>query len=195
MPDFSNYSGDLIRAGTIAAVVMRVIFGDGVDGVLTPTKNGDAQLLKAEFTILEGEFAKRKLFASWLVMGSTDGQKSMAERYLAMLKRIIASAKYLDPNDKSPETIAKYKMEYRDFDGLRFLAEIGVEAGKDGFEAKNVITRVITRDSPQWGGRPPFDQNPPDSISGGPTGGRPSGGASGGGAPPAAPIGKPSWAG
>ena len=42
-----------------------------------------------------------------------------------MLKRIIASAKYLDLNDKSPETLAKYKMEFRDFDGLRFLAEIG----------------------------------------------------------------------
>jgi hypothetical protein len=188
MPDFSGYNGDLIRAGTIAAVQMRIVYGDGADGVLTRTKSGDAEALKAELTVLEGEWAKRKIFAFWIVMGTTDGQKSMAERYLALLKRIIASAKYLDLNDKSPDTLVKYKMDFRDFDGLRFLAEIGIEAGKDGFDDKNVITRVITRDMPQWGNRPPFDQDPPDPMSGGSTGRTPPGGA------PPAPITKPSWA-
>jgi hypothetical protein len=171
--------------------MMRIIFGDGTDGVLSPTRAGDAEALKGELTVLEGEYAKRNLSAFWLVIGSTDGQKSMAKRNLVLLKRIIASAKYLDLNDKSPDTLAKYKMEFRDFDGLRFLAEIGIEAGKNGFEDKNIITRAITRDSPQWGGRPPFEQNPPDPTSGGPTGGKPPGG---GGGVPAAPTGKPSWA-
>jgi hypothetical protein len=188
MPDFSGYNGDLIRAGTIAAVIMKVVYGGGTDGVLTPTKAGDAEMLKAEFTVLEGEFAKRKIFASWIVKGTTDGQKSMAERYNAMCKRIIASAKFLDPNDRTPETLTKYRIEYRDFDGLKFLAEIGIEPGRDGFEDKNVITRVIAKDSPLWGNRPPFDQNPPDPTSGGPTNGTPSGGA------PPASISKPSWA-
>jgi hypothetical protein len=104
MPDFSGYNGDLIRPGVIATAVMKVIFGDGTDGVLTRTRAGDAEMLKAEFTLLEGEFAKRKAFANWIVIGTTDGQKSIAERHLATLKRIIASAFFLDATDRSPES-------------------------------------------------------------------------------------------
>jgi hypothetical protein len=189
MPDFSGYQGDLIRAGTIAAVQMRITFGNGTDNVLTPTKTGDAEMLKAEHTLLEGKFAKRKVFTNWIVVGTTDGQKSIAERYLAMCKRIIASAHFINPSDRSPETLAKFKMEWRDFDGLRFLAEIGIEAGKDSFEDKNIITRVITPDLPQWGGRPPFQQDPPSG--GAPT--APTGGGASA-APAAAPIEKPKWA-
>jgi hypothetical protein len=187
--DFSGYN-DLIRAGTIAAVQMRIQYGDGTDGVLTRTKAGDAEVLKAELTVLEGEFARKKFLVFWLVVGSNDGQKSMAEHYLAMLKRIIASAKYLDLNDRSPETLSKYKMEYRDFDGLRFLAEIGIEAGKDGYEGKNVIARVFTRDMPQWGNRPPFEQVVPDSST---TGAAQTSKVSSGASAPA-PITKAGWA-
>jgi hypothetical protein len=195
--DFSNYSGDLIRAGTIVTVQMRVVFGDATDGALTFTKDRSAEMLKAEFTVLEGEYAKRKskIFANWIVTGTTDGQKSIAERYNGMLKRIIASAKHLDLSDRSPETLAKYQMNWRDFDGLRFLAEVGVEPGKDGYEDKNVIARVITKDSPAWGGRPPIDQIAPDWQTA-PTGSTqaPQASASSATAPAAAPIPKPKWA-
>jgi hypothetical protein len=171
---------------------MRIAFGDGTDGVLTPTKDRSAEMLKAEFTILEGEFVKRKLFANWIVIGSTDGQKSIAERYLATLKRIIASAKFLDPNDRSPETLAKYKMEFRDFDGLRLLAEIGVEPGKDGFGDKNILARVITKDMPAWGGRTPIEQIAPDWQAGSRGGAQAT--APSAAAAAAAPIPKPPWA-
>jgi hypothetical protein len=185
MPDFSDFNGDLIRAGTIATVQIRVVFGDGTDGVLTPTKDRSAEMLKMEHTLLDTEYLKRKVFTNWIVVGTTDGQKSIAERYNAMLKRIIASAKFLDLSDRSPETLAKYKMNYRDFDNLCFLAEIGIEPGKDGYEDKNTIARVITKDMPQWNGRPPIEQ----IATGGSTGG--------GRAPPAssAPaVVKPAWA-
>ena len=38
--DFSTYD-DLIRAGTIAVVQLRIQYGEGTDGVLTRTKAGD----------------------------------------------------------------------------------------------------------------------------------------------------------
>jgi hypothetical protein len=184
--DFSGYvNGDLIPAKTIALVQTSINFGDATDGVLTRTKAGDAEMFKAEFTVAEGPFAKRKVFGNLIVIGSTDGQKQMAERNLGLLKGILASARYVDPNDQSPEARAKLTAEWRDFDGLRFLAEIGVERGKDGFEDKNVIARAISKDMPQWGGRPPIEQ----IASGGSTGG--------GGVPPASPatpIVKPPWA-
>jgi hypothetical protein len=178
--DFSAYDGGLMRSGTVTSMRIRLLYGDGTDNVLTRTKNGDAEMLKFECIVLEGEYAKRKLFCNWIVNGTTEGQKSIAERYNNNLKRIIASYKYLDINDRSPETIAKYKVEYRDFDGMTFLAEIGIEPGKEGYDDKNIIQRVVTKDMPQWNGRPPFPQ---DQGGGSPT--PPS--------PPAPPI-KPSWA-
>ena len=116
--DFSGYvNSDLIPRGTIALVQMNVTSGDGTDGVLTRTKNGDGELLKTEFTVLEGEYAKRKVFANWIVVGTKDRQKLMADRYRGLCKSILASAKYVDPNDPSSEARAKLTAEWRDFDG------------------------------------------------------------------------------
>jgi hypothetical protein len=105
----------------------------------------------------------------------------------------VGKTKYLDPNDKTEATCNARKLEWRDFDGLRFLAEIGVEPGKDGYPDKNILVRAITKDRPEWGGHAPIDQGP----SGGPA---PSSGAAAtapaAGAPAAtpAPITKPAWA-
>lgn len=172
MRDFSGYTSvDLMPNKTIVLVQMNVVYGAGTDNVLTPTKAGDAEMLKFEGVVLEGRHTKRKMFGNWLVEGSTEGQKQMAERYLGILKGILASARYVDPNDQSPEARAKLTAEWRDFDGLRFLAEIGIEKGKDGFEDKNIILRAITRDMPQWGNRPPIEQIP-STGNGGSTGAR-----------------------
>jgi hypothetical protein len=138
MRDFSGYTSvDLMPNKTIVLVQMNVIYGDGTDNVLTPTKAGDAGLLKFEGVVLEGRHTKRKMFGNWLVEGSTEGQNQMADHYLGTLKGILASARYVDPNDQSLEARAKLTAEWRDFDGLRFLAEIGIEKGKDGYEDKN----------------------------------------------------------
>ena len=147
-------------------------------------------MLDLEYVVLEGPHARRKFFGNMVVEGSTDGQKQMAERNKTLLKQIIDSAKHLDPNDKSPEARKARMMNWGDFGGVRFLAEIGVEPGKDGYPDKNVISRVITKDKPEWGGRPPIDQVTPDmfvqSAATGPATGQ---------APTTpAPIKKPEWA-
>ena len=191
--DYSDYS-DLIPTKTIATLQMRVRPGDGTDGILKPTKNGDGEGLDAEFVLLDTQYAKRKFFLFMLVAGATDGQKQMAEHNKATLKAIIDSAKHLDPADMSPEARKARLLEYRDFDGLRFLAEIGIELGRNGYSDKNVIAKVITKDRPEWGGRPPIDQVTPDfGPSGGSTTGSGGGaGGTGGSTPP--PISKPKWA-
>jgi hypothetical protein len=188
--DFSDYSG-LIPPGTVAVLQARVRFGDGTDGVLKRTKNGDAEGLDFELTLLDTQYAKSKLFWFALVVGETDGQKSMADKNHATLKRIIDSAKYLDPNDKSPEARKQRTVNWRDFDGPRFLAEIGIEPGRDGYPDKNVVAKVITRDMPAWGGRPPIDQVAvaPD-LSPAPASATPQGRAQ----QATPPIAKPAWA-
>jgi hypothetical protein len=189
--DFSDYTG-LIPAGTVAILQARLRYGDGTDNVLKRTKNGDAEGLDFELTVLDGQYAKSKIFWFALVVGETDGQKSVAERNLALLKKIIDSAKYLDPNDRSPTARAQRTANWRDFDGLRFLGEIGIEEGKGGFPDKNILAKVITRDMPAWGGRPPIDQvavAPDLGLSPTPASAAPQG------APQAAPpIAKPAWA-
>jgi hypothetical protein len=182
--DFSDFS-DLIPTGTIAVLQMRLRPTDGTNGVLKRTKDGTAEGLDAEYVLIDGPHAKRKLFSFVLVSGETDGQKQMADRNKALLKRVIDSAKFLDPTDMSPEARAKRTMPYRDLDGLRFLGEVGVEAGKNGFPDKNVVLRAITKDRQEWGGRPPIDQIAPDFSAGGPAPAAP---------PAAAPIVKPKWA-
>jgi hypothetical protein len=135
-----------------------------------------------------GKYEKRKAFNFLMVKGTTDGQKGMVEgRSLPFLKGVWNSAHFLDPADQSPAACAKRSnVEFRDFDGLQFLAEIGIEKGKDGYPDKNVIVRAITKDMPQWGGRPPIEQTPRGPAGSGSTG-------AGGAAP--APIAKPKWAG
>jgi hypothetical protein len=184
-----NDASTCIPAGTVAVVQMKLRPpGDmaGTDGVTKRTKNGDAEGLDTEITVLEGPHAKRKFFAFMMVVGTTDGQKSMVESTLVRLKAIVDSAKHLDPSDKSEETRAKRRVEWRDFDGLRFLAEIGVESPRAGFDERNSIAKVITRDMPAWGGRPPIEQVAPD----------PNGAATPTTTPAAAPapIIKPAWA-
>jgi hypothetical protein len=155
--DFSDYTG-LIPAGTIALLQTQVRPGDGVDGILKRTRNGDAQGLDFVLALLDTPHAKSKLFWFALVEGETDGQKSVIERNFGMLKKIIDSAKFLDPNDRSPEARAKRTVNWRDFNNVIFLGEIGIEEGKDGFPDKNILAKVITRDMPQWNGRPPIEQ-------------------------------------
>jgi hypothetical protein len=189
MIDFNNYNdNDLIPARTVAVVQMNLRSGpDYLDGILKPTKARDAYGLDVEYTVLDGPQAKRKLYGFVLTQGETDGQKSMIEqRSMPFLKGILNSGYYLDPADSSPAACEKRRKELPDFDGLRFLAEVGIEKSKDAAYAdKNLVLRAITRDMPQWGGRPPIEQI-------GPTGGSIGGGGSS--APPPAPIPRPKWA-
>jgi hypothetical protein len=147
MIDFNNYNdNDLIPARTVAVVQMNLRSGpDYLEGIVKPTKARDAYGLDVEYTVLDGPHAKRKLYGFVLTQGETDGQKSMIEqRSMPFLKGILNSAYYLDPADSSPAACEKRRKELRDFDGLRLLAEVGVEKSKDAaYPDKNVVVRAI----------------------------------------------------
>ena len=186
--DYSDYvDSDLIPSKTVATLQLKIKYGDATDGVLSRSKSGESEGLNVELTLLDGPHAKRKLFAWLLLVGATDGQKQMAEGNKGLLLSIINSALFLDPRDKSPEARAKRTFEYRDFDGIRFVAEIGIEQGKEGFADRNVISRVVTKDKTESAGRPAIEQQ----AAAGPSGVAPAA-QPGSQAPP--PVTKPSWA-
>jgi hypothetical protein len=99
----------------------------------------------------EGVHTKRKFFGNYVLSGTTDGHAQAADRTRSMLRAILESVRGFKPTDMSEAAKkARVAESYRDFDGIRFLAKLGVEPAKDGYRAKNTIDMVITPDQKEW---------------------------------------------
>jgi hypothetical protein len=144
---------DVIPKGKIVIVQMRIKPGDaGEDGLLTRSQRGDCEGLNCELVVVEGEYAKRKLFPWLLLSGTIDGQTDMAHSNLGTLKAIIESAHGIKPKDMS-ETAKKERARFadlRNFDGIRFMVKLDVEPAKGEYKAKNTIALVITPEMKEW---------------------------------------------
>jgi hypothetical protein len=154
--DFNTASeqrtNDLIPDGTIATVHMTIRPGNaGEGGWLKRSKAGDSEALDCEFTVVDGPFAKRKFWSLFTIEGTTEGQKKAGEISGARLRAILESVHGIRPDDESPNASAKRRVNsWGDFDGLRFVAKVGVDKGKDGYKDKNGLAAVITPDRKDW---------------------------------------------
>jgi hypothetical protein len=179
-------SFDLIPDGTTATVSIHIRAGNvGEDGLLKRSGNGECEMLDLEFTVLDGTYKGRKFWHNLLLAGTTDGQKKMATGNLGVLKAILDSALGLMPNDVSAEARTARTVNLKQFEGMCFIAKIGVEKGgpkKEGgnYPDKNVLAGAITKDKSGWHA---IEQPPP--FNGG-----------GGAAAPSstAPVERPDWA-
>ena len=63
---------------------------------------------------------------------------------------IIESARGIKPADVSEVAKKARIAEYREFDGIRFLAQIGVEPAKGDYRAKNFLAQIITPERKEW---------------------------------------------
>ena len=173
-------SFDVIPDGTIVVVQMNIRRGNaGEGGLLKRSKNGQAEMLDAEFIVVEGDHVKRKFWENMVVDGATDGHKEAADITHRRLRAIIESVKGIKPANVSETAKAARNVEYDAFDGMRFLCRVGVEAARDGYKAKNILAEVITPDrTKEWR---PIERQPKPKDSG-PGGNTPT------------PIIKPKWA-
>jgi hypothetical protein len=178
---------ELIPQGTIATVSLHIRAGNaGEDGLLKRSKDGGCEMLDLECTIVDGPFKGRKLWQNMVLMGTTDGHAKAADISRGMLKAILDSALGLKPDDVSPQARAARTVDLKQFEGMTFIAKIGIEKGaakNDGsggfWDDKNDIAGVITPDKTGWH---PVEQPPPfDAAS--PTS-----------APAATPVARPEWA-
>jgi len=150
---------DVIPDKTIAVVQVNIRPGDaGEDGLLKRSKSGEAEGLDAVFTVVEGPHAKRKFFAFMVLSGVTDGHAQAADITKSRLRAILESARGVKPTDVSEAAKKARQAEYSDFDGIRFIARIGVEPAKDGYKAKNVLASVVTPDQKEWHAVEQIDQ-------------------------------------
>lgn len=144
--------GSLIPEDTIAVVHLTVRPGNaGEGGWLKRSKTGDSQALDCEFTVVDGPFAKRKFWSLFTVEGTTEGHAKAAEISASRLRGILESARGIRPDDESDAAKnARRVNSWGDFDGLRFVAKIGIEKGKDGYKDKNSLASVVTPDKKDW---------------------------------------------
>ena len=186
---------ELIPQDTIASVSIHIRAGGiGEDGLLKRSKEGDCEILDLEFTVLDGDYKGRKFWHNLLLSGTTDGQKQMADSNKGMLKAILDSALGLKPNDVSAEARARRTVSLKQFEGMPFIAKIGIQKGKpkndgsgENWADKNVLVGVITPDKTGWKS---IEQPPPFDTGGGGSGGPSSSTPS----TPAAPVERPDWA-
>jgi hypothetical protein len=182
---------ELIPAGTIATIGMHIRPGNaGEDGLLKRSKDGTCEMLDVEFTVVDGNYAKRKFWQNMILSGTTDGHAKAVHISRSVLKAILDSALGLKPDDVSPEARAARTVELKQFEGMTFIGKIGIEKGgskSDGsgnYDDKNVLAGVVIRDKKEWR---PVEQPPP--FNGG-------GAAVSTPAPASAPpIARPGWAG
>jgi hypothetical protein len=163
MPNFSEASGgfnNLVPDNTPVIVQMTVIGGGaGQYGELTRATTG-TEMLKIKFTVLGGEHAQKTFYNNFVVDPTKERATAISH---GKLKSILDSAFNIDPKDvTSTEARAKRDREYKDFDGLRFVAVVGIEGEKSEngttYPPKNVLAGVITNDHPDWGKYGPVAQ-------------------------------------
>jgi hypothetical protein len=181
---------ELIPHGSIATVVMQVRAGGaGEDGLLKRSKDGGCEMLDCEFVVTDGEFKRRKFWGYYILAGTTDGHAKAMEISQGTLRQILESARGIKPDDMSPGARERRTADLKDFNGLSFIAKIGIEKGRprndgsgENYADKNILAAVITPDKKGWH---PVDQLPPSSGGSGPS--TPS-------STPSTPVARSEWA-
>jgi hypothetical protein len=153
--DFNNsdnqQSFDVIPNNTLAKVRMQIRPGGHDDsnqgwngGYATKNDNTGSIYLSCEFVVLEGEFARRKI---WSLIGlhSNKGPE-WANIGRSFIKAILNSSKGFKESDVSEAARnARRIKSLADLDGIEFLAKITVAKDQNGND-KNEIKFAITPD-------------------------------------------------
>lgn len=183
----------LIPQGTIAKVRLTIKPGGHNDGAqnweggfATQSAQTGAVYLAGEFVVLEGEYARRKVWSN-IGLHSPKGP-TWANIGRTFIRAMLNSARNVMPSDHSPQAAAARRVAgLHEIDGLEFIARIDIEKDQRG-ESRNVVKFAIEPDHPEYAriraGRPPnripaaTPATPAVSLS-----------------KPAAPVtGKPTWA-
>ncbi len=157
--DFNNSENqsnfDLIPNGTLAKVRMSIKPGGyddqnqgWVGGYATRNEATGSVYLSCEFVILEGEYAKRKV---WGILGlhSNKGPE-WGNMGRSFIKAILNSARGFSESDNSPAAQSARKINgIGDLDGIEFVAKITTKKDQNE-ELRNEIRFAITPDNKDY---------------------------------------------
>ncbi len=147
--DFNDAQSNtnVIPKGTIAKVRLTIRPGgfddpaQGWTGGYAKRSGTGSVFLDAEYTVLEGPYAKRKI---WSMIGlySPNGP-NWANMGRSLIRGILNSARGISDKDNSPEAQARRRINgFADLDGLEFVARIDVGTDSNG-EDKNEIRTAL----------------------------------------------------
>lgn len=154
----------LIPKGTIAKVRLNIRPGGHDDasqgwtgGYATRASSG-AVYLNGEFTVLEGPYARRKVF-TMIGLHSPKGPE-WANMGRSLIRGVLNSARGVSDKDTSAEAQAARRINgFADLDGIEFAARIDVGTDTNG-DDKNEIRSAVTPDHKDYGAVMGFHAGP-----------------------------------
>jgi hypothetical protein len=152
--DSEQRSFEVIPANTVCVLQVKINPGGAGDGGwLTKAKDGKSEGLDCEFVVVDPEtYAKRRIFQRLTMQGTTEGHADAGHISRNTVRFIIESARGILSKDESAEAQEKRRLAggWQEFDGMRFMARLGVRPPRDGYDAKNTILEIITPDRVNW---------------------------------------------
>lgn len=150
--DQSKPKDMLIPHGTIVPVHMTIRPGGSGDGNwLKRSSNGQSMALDAEFTVIDGDWNRKKFWTLFTIEGETEGQKKAAEISRSNIRAMLESARGIEPSDASEKAVAARRISgFQDLDDLRMWVVVKLEKGTDGYKDKNQFSYAVTPDRKEW---------------------------------------------
>jgi hypothetical protein len=146
----------VIPKGAIAKVRLSIRPGgyddpsQGWTGGYATRGSTGAVYLNAEFTVLEGPYARRKIF-SLIELYSPKGP-DWGNMGRALVRAILNSARGISDKDVSPQAQSARRIRgLSDLDGIEFVAKIDVGTDTNG-DPKNEIRTAVTPDHKEYAG-------------------------------------------
>ena len=150
--DFNDAQSNtnLIPKGTLTKVRLTIRPGgfddasQGWTGAYATRGSPAAVYLNGEFTVTEGQYARRKIF-TLIGLYSPKGP-DWANMGRSMIRGMLNSARGISDKDQSPQAQAARRINWLgDLDGIEFLARIDVGTDATG-DDKNEIRSAVTPD-------------------------------------------------
>jgi hypothetical protein len=128
--------------------------GYSEDQYLSKSSSTGSLYLIGEFTVLEGPFARRKIFQNIGIIGTAKegDQDAFGVRGRSLIRGIIESAKNINPNDDSSKACEARKINsFGDLNGLICVVKIGIENDKSGkYGDRNSVLCAVTPDKREY---------------------------------------------
>ena len=162
----------LIPNGTVCRAIIVVKMGDteipefGNGMWFKKSANTSAKWMELEFTVVGGEYDKRKFWHRLFVDGDkklSSGISQAKEIGLSTLRSIIESANNINPSDMSEAAVQRRNISgVNDLSGMEICAKVGIEKGTNGYEDKNKLIAAVTPNQKDFvpSGQAPMAQAP-----------------------------------
>lgn len=127
-----EFSDGPMPKDTVVTAVMNVRKGGfGPDGWLKATNDRSGGMMDIEFTVIGGQFDKRKIWQTYMVQGTSDGQKKAIDISRAAMRAMMESSLGIPPEDNSEAARnARCPAGFHDFHGRVVVLKTGIEKGE-----------------------------------------------------------------